>query len=91
MLRTKLIGDEVALGINQASGITVSNATVVRVHNGAGTTATVSIAKSTNTGYADTSTVSIPNDSIEFFEKSSADLIWASASTVRASKVGFTA
>ena len=77
MARTKLIGDEVALGLNQAGGLTVSNATVVRVHNGAGTTATVSIAKSTNAGYADTSTVSVPNDSVEFFEKSGADLIWA--------------
>ena len=90
MTRTKLIGDEVALGLNQAGGLTVSNATVVRVHNGAGTTATVSIAKSTNAGYADTSTVSIPNDSVEFFEKSGADLIWASAITVKAAKVGFT-
>ena len=91
MARTKLIGDEVALGINQAAGLTVSNATVVRVHNGAGTTATVSIAKSTSVGYADTSTVSVPNDAVEFFEKSGADLIWASATTVRAAKVGFTA
>jgi hypothetical protein len=90
MARTKLIGDEVALGLNQAGGLTVSNATVVRVHNGAGTTATVSIAKSTNAGYADTSTVSVPNDSVEFFEKSGADLIWASAVTVKAAKVGFT-
>jgi hypothetical protein len=90
MARTKLIGDEVALGLNQAGGLTVSNATVVRVHNGAGTTATVSIAKSTNAGYADTSTVSMPNDSVEFFEKSGADLIWASATTVKAAKVGFT-
>ena len=90
MARTKLIGDEVALSLNQAGGLTVSNATVVRVHNGAGTTATVSIAKSTNAGYADTSTVSIPNDSVEFFEKSGADLIWASAITVKAAKVGFT-
>jgi hypothetical protein len=90
MSRTKLIGDEVALGLNQAGGLTVSNATVVRVHNGAGTTATVSIAKSTNAGYANTSTVSIPNDSVEFFEKFGADLIWASATTVKAAKVGFT-
>ena len=90
MTRSLLIGDEVALGINQAGGLTVSNATVVRVHNGAGTTSTVSIAKSTTAGYANTATVSIPNDSVEFFEKSGADLIWASATTVRAAKVGFT-
>jgi len=90
MSRTLLIGDEIALGTDLAGGLTVSNATVVRVHNGAGTTATVSIAKSTTTGYANTSTVSVPNDSVEFFEKSGADLIWASAITVRAAKVGFT-
>ena len=90
MSRTLLIGDEIALGTDLAGGLTVSNATVVRVHNGAGTTATVSIAKSTTTGYANTSTVSVPNDSVEFFEKSGADLIWASATTLRAAKVGFT-
>jgi hypothetical protein len=90
MTRTLLIGDEVALGTNLAGGLTISNATVVRVHNGAGTTATVSIAKSTSTGYANTSTVSVPNDSVEFFEKSGADLIWASSANVRATKVGFT-
>ena len=90
MTRTLLIGDEVALGINLAGGLTISNATVVRVHNGAGTTATVSIAKSTSTGYANTSTVSVPNDSVEFFEKSGVDLIWASSTNVRATKVGFT-
>ena len=90
MSRTLLIGNEIALGTDLAGGLTVSNATVVRVHNGAGTTATVSIAKSTTTGYANTSTVSVPNDSVEFFEKSGADLIWASATTLRAAKVGFT-
>jgi hypothetical protein len=90
MSRTLLIGDEIALGTDLAGGLTVSNATVVRVHNGAGTTTTVSIAKSTTTGYANTSTVSVPNDSVEFFEKSGADLIWASATTLRAAKVGFT-
>ena len=90
MSRTLLIGDEVALGTSLTGGLTISNATVVRVHNGAGTTATVSIAKSTATGYANTATVSVPSDSVEFFEKSGADLIWASAVTVRAAKVGFT-
>ena len=39
---------------------------------------------------ANTATVSMPNDSVEYFEKSGADLIWASATTVRAAKVGFT-
>ena len=89
MTRTLLIGDEVALGINLAGGLTISNATVVRVHNGAGTTATVSIAKSTSTGYANTSTVSVPNDSVEFFFKSCLHLFCASSANVKAIKIRF--
>jgi len=90
MQRTKLIETEVGLGTNLAGGITVSNATVVRIYNGSGNTATVSVAKSTADGYAGISTVTIPTAHVEFFEKMGADLIWASANTVLASKVGFT-
>ena len=90
MQRTKLIETEVALGTNLAAGITVSNATVVRVYNGSGAAATVSVAKSTTDGYTGISTVTLPTAQVEFFEKAGADIIWASAATVKASKVGFT-
>lgn len=90
MQRTKLIETEVALGTSLANGITVSNATVVRVYNGSGNAATVSIAKSTSDGYTGIATVTLPNAQVEFFEKLGADIIWASAATVKAAKVGFT-
>ena len=90
MQRTKLIDTEVGLGTNLANGSTISNATVVRVYNGSGVVSTVSIAKSTSDGYTGISTVTLPIAQVEFFEKMGADLIWASASTVKAAKVGFT-
>jgi hypothetical protein len=54
MTRTLLVGvgNEVALN----TPTTLENATVVRVYNGVGSTATVSVAKSTTTGYANTAT-----------------------------------
>jgi len=84
--RTLLIGSETGL----ASTTTLDNATVVRVYNGVAGTATVSVAKSTATGYANTSTVTLPQDHVEFFEKSGADQIWASDNAVVGAKVGFT-
>lgn len=90
MQRTKLIETEIGLGTDLANGSTVSNATVVRVYNGSGVVATVSVAKSTSDGYTGIATVTIPIAQVEFFEKMGADLIWASASTVKAAKVGFT-
>lgn len=88
MSRTLLvgIGNEVALD----TPTTLDNATVVRVYNGVGSTATVSVAKSTNTGYANTATVSLPQGHVEFFEKGPQDQISASAAAVVGLKVGFT-
>jgi len=86
MTRTLLIGTEVGL----AATTTLDSATVVRVYNGVGGTATVSIAKSTFAGYANTSTVSLPQGHVEFFEKAGADQIWASNNAVVGAKVGFT-
>lgn len=90
MQRTKLIETEVGLGTNLAGGSTVSNATVVRIYNNSGGVATVSVAKSTTEGYTGISTATIPVAHVEFFEKMGADIIWASATTVLAAKVGFT-
>ena len=86
--RTRLVGvgNEVALD----TATTLDNATVVRVFNGVGSTATVSVAKSTTTGYANTATVSLPPNHVEFFEKNPQDQISASSSSVVGLKVGFT-
>jgi len=80
------VGNEVALN----TPTTLDNATVVRVYNGVGSTATVSVAKSTTAGYANTATVSMPAGRIEFFEKGPNDQISASDSSVKGFKVGFT-
>ena len=88
MARTLLVGtgDEVALN----SATTLDSATVVRVINLSGSDATVSIAKSSTGGYISTATVTLPDDRVEFFEKGPADVISASAATVKGFKVGFT-
>ena len=88
MARTLLIGTGTEVALNTATSL--GNATVVRVFNSTGSTATVSVAKSTTTGYASTATVSITAARIEFFEKGPQDLISASVAGVVGFKVGFT-
>ena len=80
------VGNEVALN----TPTTLDNATVVRVYNGVGSTASVSVAKSTTAGYANTATVSLPQGHVEFFEKGPQDQISASDALVVGLKVGFT-
>ena len=88
MARTLLIGDEIALGNSSAGGTSVSNATVVRLYNGVGSTAVVSMASTV--GAADTVSFSMPTASVEFLEKPASYVIWADSTAVRATKVGFT-
>jgi len=89
MSRTLLIGDEIALGNSSAGGTSVSNATVVRLYNGVGSTAVVSMASTV--GAADTVSFSMPAGHVEFLEKHASYVIWADNTAVRATKVGFTA
>jgi hypothetical protein len=86
--RTLLIGVGTEVALN--SPTTLDNATVVRVVNNSGGSATVSVAKSTSVGYADTATVTLPQDAVEFFQKNAQDTISGSAATVLGFKVGFT-
>jgi hypothetical protein len=88
MTRTLLIGDEIALGNSAAGGSNISNATVVRLYNGVGSTAIVSMASTV--GAADTVSFSMPAEYVEFLEKPSSYVIWASSTAVKATKVGFT-
>lgn len=88
MSRTLLIADEVALGTNAAAGSSISNATVVRLFNGSGGVATVSMASTV--GAADTASFTMPDNHVEFLEKTATYVIWASSSSVKAAKVGFT-
>jgi hypothetical protein len=88
MQRTKIIATEVALGTTAGGGLSISDATCVRLYNGAGGVATVSIASTV--GAADTATFTMPQESVEFIEKPSSYVIWASSTSVKATKVGLT-
>jgi hypothetical protein len=88
MARTLLIGDEVALGTTSGGGTSVSNASVVRLFNGVAGTATVSMASTVGAG--DTVTFTMPQSHVELLEKPPSYVIWASSTSVRATKVGFT-
>ena len=89
MGRILLVGTGSEVALNNAT--TLDNATVVRVYNGSGAAATVSIAKSSTGGYISTGTVTIRDDTIEVFEKAPDSVISASSSNVKGFKVGFTA
>lgn len=88
MQRTRVIATEVAMPTTAGTASSISEATCVRLYNGSGAAATVSI--STAVGAATTNTFTMANAGVEFLQKASTDVIFASASTVRATKVGFT-
>jgi hypothetical protein len=88
MQRTKVITTEVGLATSAAGGLTVSDATCVRLYNGAGGVATVSIASTVGAG--DTATITMPQETVEFLEKPASYVVWASSTSVKAAKVGLT-
>jgi len=88
MQRTRVIATEVAMPTTPGTASSISEATCVRLYNGSGAAATVSI--STSVGAATTNTFTMANAEVEFLQKASTDVIFASADTVRATKVGFT-
>jgi hypothetical protein len=85
---TKIIANEVAMPTSAGTASSISEATCVRLYNGSGSAATVSI--STAVGAATTNTITLPNAAVEFLAKASTDVIFASSSSVKAAKVGFT-
>jgi len=88
MSRTRLIGDEIPLATTSAGGTSVTNATVVRLYNGSGGAAVVSMASTV--GAADTVSFTMPDAHVELLEKTASYVIWADSTSVRATKVGFT-
>lgn len=88
MQRTKLIATEVAMPTSAGSASSISEATCVRLYNSAGAASTVSI--STFVGAATTSSFTMPAGHVEFLQKSSTDVIFASSASVLAAKVGLT-
>jgi|TARA_B100000085_G_scaffold199506_1_gene183041 NADPH-dependent ferric siderophore reductase len=87
MARTLLIGDEVAIPTAAGSATSFSQATVVRVVNVSGSSATVGV--STIVGAASTSFMTIPTGTVEYLEKRANEVIYATG-TLRGAKVGFT-
>lgn len=88
MQRTKIIATEVAMPTTPGAASSISEATCVRLYNGSGAAATVSI--STSVGAATTNTFTMSTGSVEFLQKSSTDVIFASSASVLATKVGLT-
>ena len=88
MARTLLIADEIALQTTAGNGTSVSSATVVRLFNGSGGIATVSMASTVGAG--DTVSFSMPQNHVEFLEKPASYVVWATSTSVKAAKVGFT-
>jgi hypothetical protein len=88
MQRTKIISTEVAMPTAAGSASSISNSTCVRLYNGSGAAATISL--TTSVGAGDTVTFTMPNDSVEFLQKLSTDVIWSSSASVKAAKVGLT-
>ena len=88
MQRTKLIATEIAMPTTAGTASSISEATCVRLFNGSGAAAIVSI--STVVGAATTNEFTMATGSVEFLQKAATDVIFASAATVKVSKVGFT-
>ena len=88
MQRTKIIATEVAMPTTAGTASSISNATCVRLYNGSGAAATISL--DTGVGAGNTVTFTMATGDVEFLQKLSTDVIWASAATVKAAKVGLT-
>jgi len=87
MARTRIIETEVATATVAGSASSITNATVVRLHNDTGSIATVGV--STIVGAASTTYFTMPANSVEFLEKNSTEVIWTSPA-IKATKVGYT-
>lgn len=88
MQRTKPLSIEEDLATSSGSGTSISSATCVRLYNAAGAATTVAL--STSVGSSASYTFTLPANAVEFVEKSSTDILWAAAASVKASKVGLT-
>ncbi len=88
MARTLLKGAEIACPTTTGAATSFTQATVVRLVNTAAATAIVSLVE-TQSGTA-IGTMTMLASSVEFLEKQPTQCVFASASTVKGAKVGFT-
>lgn len=87
MQRTKILNDVEQVSTNAGSASSIGSATCVRLFNNTAGIVTVSI--STCVGAATSFSFAVPAASVEFLEKLSTDVIFAT-SAIQANKVGFT-
>ena len=87
MARTKIIETEVETAAVAGSASSITEATVVRLHNDTGSIVTVGV--STVVGAATTQYFTMPANTVEFLEKRPTEVIWTS-SAIKAAKVGYT-
>ena len=87
MARTKIIETEVETAAVAGSATSITEATVVRLHNDTGSIVTVGV--STVVGAATTNYFTMPANTVEFLEKRPTEVIWTS-SAIKAAKVGYT-
>ena len=87
MARTLIIGNEIAVPTAAGSATSLEQATVVRVVNVSGSSATIGV--STLVGAASTNFITIPTGSVEYVEKKHTEVLYATG-TVRGARVGYT-
>jgi hypothetical protein len=88
MARTLLLADELVLPTTTGTATSFGSATVVRLVNTGSGLATVYVAQ-TQSG-SGIGSMTIPGNTVEYLEKQSSYVVYASSSDVRGSKVGFT-
>ena len=87
MARTLIIGNEIAVPTTFGAATSLAQATVLRVVNVSGSTATIGV--STLVGAATTNFITIPDGTVEYIEKKHTEVLYASG-TVRGARVGYT-
>ena len=88
MARTLLLGDEIALPVNTGTATSFSSATVVRLVNTTSSSAVITVVETqSGTGIG---SFTMLGDTTELLEKNASYCVFASATTVRGTKVGFT-
>ena len=87
MARTLIIGNEIVVPTTSGAASSLAQATVLRVVNVSGSSATIGV--STLVGAATTNFITIPDGTVEYIEKKPNDVVYGTG-TSRAAKVGYT-
>ena len=85
--RALVLGNEIAVPTAAGSATSFAQATVIRVVNVSGSSATIGVC--TVVGAATTNFITIPTGTVEYVEKKSTAVCYGTG-TIRAAKVGFT-